>query len=498
MYGIEALLAGRTLAGRYRIDEVIGRGGMGAVYRATDERLARPVAVKVISAGINDEDAHTRLRARFHREARAAARLHHPNIVTVYDYGTDPALELDFIVMELLEGEDLASRLRRAGAPSLPLAKRILTQAARGVGAGHRAGLIHRDVKPGNLFLEQCEGEIEVRVLDFGIAELTSDEATITHLTMAGSSPFSPAYASPEQMRGERGLTPASDVFSLGAVGFHLALGERAFSAGDSARMSVELTAAHARLRDSALPGALATVLARALAHEPADRFGDADAMARALQSGGAPHVAASATNGAAPQRSRWHTRTSSGNDTAGTRYQPRREAPRPDPVAPPSLNPPPARSADRVPPAATEAPAPERLPGLFERLTTAFMNFLITCLVIALYGGAWFITVATWLNGGGDEFYAGIAAAVVLAPLMLHRLTGRRGSFRLAFIASIAATIGAVFTVGQGGDTAVLLAALVAFQLIASFVMLRLTRRRTPRRPPADAHGSAVRQPND
>lgn len=496
MYGIEALLAGRTLAGRYLIDEVIGRGGMGAVYRATDERLARPVAVKVISAGINDEDAHTRLRARFHREARAAARLHHPNIVTVYDYGTDPTLELDFIVMELLEGEDLASRLRRAGAPSLPLAQRILTQAARGLGAGHRAGLIHRDIKPGNLFLEQCGGEIEVRVLDFGIAELTNDEETITHLTLAGSSPFSPAYASPEQMRGDRGITPASDVFSLGAVGFHVALGERAFSAGDPARMSVELSAAHATLREAALPEALRTVLTRALAHEPGDRFPDADAMVRALQSGGAPQLATAAAHSAAPQRSRWHTRShaSAAENTEGTRYQTRHDDRRHASLAQPSLNAPPAREPNRPSPLEPEPPAPERLPGLFERLASAFMNFLITCLVIALYAGAWFITVATWLNGGGDEFYAGIAAAVVLTPLMLHRLTGRRGSFRLALIASIAATIGAVFTVGQRGDTAILLAALIAFQLIASFVMLRLTRRRTPRRPPADAQGVAVR----
>ena len=118
MSGLEGLLLGRVLGGRYRIEEVIGRGGMGAVYRATDERLGRRVAVKVITVAMGDDpEARRRVRARFHREARAAAALpHHPNVVPVYDYGTDDELGLDFIVMELLQGHDLATRLGRAGA----------------------------------------------------------------------------------------------------------------------------------------------------------------------------------------------------------------------------------------------------------------------------------------------------------------------------------------------------------------------------------------------
>src|SRR4051812_10617317 len=154
MAGIEALLRGGVLASRYRIEEVIGRGGMGAVYRATDERLGGPGAVKVITAVASDAEGRERMRARFPREAAAPARPpHHPNVVPVYDYGTDAELGLDYIVMELLRGQDLASRLQRSGPPPMALALRILQQAARGINVGHRLGVIHRDVKPGNIFL---------------------------------------------------------------------------------------------------------------------------------------------------------------------------------------------------------------------------------------------------------------------------------------------------------------------------------------------------------
>ncbi|HEX6042485.1 serine/threonine-protein kinase, partial [Longimicrobium sp.] len=171
MYGIAGLLTGRTLCGRYRIDAVIGRGGMGAVYRASDQRLGRAVAVKVIGIVATDADDHARLQGRFLREAKAAAALHHPNVVSVHDFGTDTELGLDFLVMELLQGEDLAVRLARTGPPPAHVSLGILRQAARGLAAGHRVGLVHRDVKPGNLFLETSDhpDEPHVRVLDFGI-----------------------------------------------------------------------------------------------------------------------------------------------------------------------------------------------------------------------------------------------------------------------------------------------------------------------------------------
>lgn len=288
MAGLESLLKGRELGGRYRIEEVIGRGGMGAVYRATDQRLGRPVAVKVITASAgNDPEVRERLRARFKHEAASAARLpKHPNAVTVHDYGTDDELGLDYIVMELLEGEDLATRLQRGGVPPLAEALRILQHAARGVGVGHRNQLIHRDVKPGNVFLVRQGGEEEVRVLDFGIAKAMADEDTASAgLTHDGRAPLSPAYASPEQLRGDARLTPASDVFSLGALGFQLLTGTRPFTEADRGRMSagMEVPVPALRARNPQVPDEVEQVIRRALHPDPAQRFADANALADAL-----------------------------------------------------------------------------------------------------------------------------------------------------------------------------------------------------------------------
>ena len=288
MSGLEGLLLGRVLGERYRIEEVIGRGGMGAVYRATDERLGRQVAVKVITiAGMLDAESRERLRARFLREARAAAALpHHPSVVPVYDYGSDAALGLDYLVMELLRGEDLASRLARSGRPPLPVALTILREAARGLAVGHRAGLVHRDVKPGNIFLAQGDdGELHVRIVDFGIAKAIAEEDTLTSLTQDGRAPLSPAYASPEQLRGLTRLSPASDVFGLGAVGFQLLTGERAYSDSDRNRLSLGLAVEppSLRQRNPALPDAVEEVIQKALAYDPVDRYPDAAAFGSVL-----------------------------------------------------------------------------------------------------------------------------------------------------------------------------------------------------------------------
>ena len=292
MAGLESLLKGRELAGRYRIEEVIGRGGMGAVYRATDARLRRPVAVKVITASAgNDPEVRERLRARFRHEASSAAGLpHHPNVVPVYDYGTDDELGLDYIVMELLRGEDLATRLQRSGPPPMAEALRILQHAARGVAVGHRAGLIHRDVKPGNVFLVSHgdDEEMQVRVLDFGIAKAMAEaeeDTASAGLTQDGRAPLSPAYASPEQLTGARRLTPASDVFSLGALGFQLLSGTRPFTEADRNRMSagMEVPTPSLRARNPQVPEELEQVIRRALAADPEQRFPHAGALADAL-----------------------------------------------------------------------------------------------------------------------------------------------------------------------------------------------------------------------
>jgi eukaryotic-like serine/threonine-protein kinase len=289
MSGIEGLLAGRTLGGRYRVEEVIGRGGMGTVYRATDQRLGRQVAVKVITVpGLTDSDARDRVRARFRREAAAAARLpHHPNVVPVYDYGTDEALSLDYLVMELLRGEDLSAQLAGGRMLPLPAALAILHEAAEGVAVGHRSGLIHRDVKPGNIFLVRTgrENEVQVRVLDFGIAKLMTEEETAGGLTQDGRTPHSPAFASPEQLRGAANLTPASDVYSLGVVGFHLLTGTRPFDDAARNRMALGMTVQvpDLRARNPAVPREVADLVTRSLSPDPADRPADAGAFARDL-----------------------------------------------------------------------------------------------------------------------------------------------------------------------------------------------------------------------
>ena len=282
MKGIEGLLAGHTLAGRYRIEEVIGRGGFAAVYRASDETLQRTVAVKVIMLSSPDAEHRQRIRARFHREARAAARLQHPNVVTIYDFGTDPDLGLDFLVMELLRGEDLAARIQRQGALPVPDAMRILREAAEGLAAGHRAGLIHRDVKPGNLFLTENDGGtgFRVRVLDFGIAQVVAAEETVTQLTHGGQV-LSPAYASPEQLRGDRSLSPATDVFSLGVIGYEALTGARLFGHGSDLRSRYAVPRVRERSPD--VPAAVEAVIARAMAIDPEDRYPDAGALAAAL-----------------------------------------------------------------------------------------------------------------------------------------------------------------------------------------------------------------------
>jgi tRNA A-37 threonylcarbamoyl transferase component Bud32 len=286
MSGLENLLAGKTLVKRYRIEEVIGLGGFAAVYRAQDENLGRPVAVKVITLAAQDAAARERLRERFQREARAAASLpHHPNVVTVHDFGTDPELGLDFLVMELLVGENLAQRFKREGRPPVDVALGILRDAAEGVGVGHTAGIIHRDVKPGNIFLAEPHDDepFRVCVLDFGIARIATDDAELTRTLAAGDNPLTAAYAAPEQMRGDHGLTPAADVFSLGVVGYQLFTGEKPFGGPEGRRTRGRDPVRPIFELNRDVPAAVERVIMRAMSEEPGDRYPDANAFADAL-----------------------------------------------------------------------------------------------------------------------------------------------------------------------------------------------------------------------
>lgn len=279
----ERLLVGRVLADRYEVEEKIGSGGMSVVYAGRDRRLGRPVAVKVVSLAAESPAERAGLRERFRREAASAARIpHHPNVVQVFDYGTDPELDLDFLVMELLRGRDLKEALRGTPLPA-DEALRILREAARGLAAGHRAGIVHRDVKPANLFLTGEDGLEAVRILDFGIAKpLEPDPAQ--DLTRTGQLPHSPAYAAPEQLDTHRPLTFASDVYQLGLIGYEMLSGERPFSVEERALLgSGTEVPLQPRGRWASVPGPVRGVIEQALRFRPEDRFPDAAAFAEAL-----------------------------------------------------------------------------------------------------------------------------------------------------------------------------------------------------------------------
>lgn len=285
--GLEGLLTGHTLVKRYKIEEVIGRGGFAVVYRATDGRLGRPVAVKVITLTAEDPEQRELLRERLHREARAAASLpHHPNLVTVHDVGTDPELGLDFLVMEMLKGENLAQALGRDGRPPLDRALCILRDAGEGLAVGHRAGLVHRDVKPGNIFLAHPHDDdpdnFRVCVLDYGIALAIEDDQTVTR--GMGANPLSPAYASPEQLRGARDLTAATDVFSLGVVGYQILTGERPFTTEPGQAPTGWTVRKPITDLNPEVPLAVEAVVMRAMSEDPRERFPDADAFVDALE----------------------------------------------------------------------------------------------------------------------------------------------------------------------------------------------------------------------
>ncbi len=223
---------GRTLAGRYRLDRVLGKGGMGVVYAGEDTRAGRPVAVKVLLPELIES---ADLLARFFQEARTAAALDHPNVIRVFDLGEDGGLA--FIAMELLEGESLETRLKREGRLSADALLPILLPIIDALDAAHAQGIIHRDLKPENVFIAETEGGAMLpKLLDFGIAKLL--EGGVVQ-TQAGAMLGTPGYMSPEQMRGVGGLTAAADVFSVGVILFRALAGRLPFEVDGSNPMNL-------------------------------------------------------------------------------------------------------------------------------------------------------------------------------------------------------------------------------------------------------------------
>jgi serine/threonine protein kinase len=202
--------------GRYRVDELLGSGGMALVYRGHDAKLQRPVAIKLLADNLSGDDT---FRRRFVREARTVARLTHPNVVRIYDVGEVEGRP--YFVMELVEGETLANRLRRHGRLPVDEAVRIAIAVCGGLEHAHRAGLVHRDVKPHNLLLTPDGG---VKIVDFGIAR----SLDATAITESGSIVGTAAYLAPEQACGVE-LTPATDVYALGVVLYEMVAGHTPF-----------------------------------------------------------------------------------------------------------------------------------------------------------------------------------------------------------------------------------------------------------------------------
>ncbi|MCA2212793.1 serine/threonine-protein kinase [Jidongwangia harbinensis] len=258
---------GVTLGGRYRLDERIAGGGMGDVWRGTDEVLGRTVAVKILLPALLDEPGFAE---RFRGEARTMATINHPGVVDVYDYGSDK--QLAFLVMEYVEGDALSRTLSRVGRLTPARTMALVAQAADALQAAHANGIVHRDVKPGNL-LVRPNGTLVLT--DFGIAR----SAMVGQLTVAGSVLGTASYISPEQASGAV-ATPASDVYALGVVAYQCLSGHRPFDGATPLEIAMKHVREAARPLPGDIPPPVRAIVERAMAKDPTSRWPTAAAMA--------------------------------------------------------------------------------------------------------------------------------------------------------------------------------------------------------------------------
>jgi serine/threonine protein kinase len=263
------------IAGRYRLEGRLGFGGMSTVHRALDERLERQVAVKLLAEHLAEDPTFV---SRFQREAQAAARLVHPNIVQVFDSGLDEGSHQHFIVMEYIEGQSCAEILRDDGWVDVDEAVAIIEQACEGLHYAHRHGVVHRDVKPGNL-LRAREGE--VKLADFGIAKATEQSS----ITQVGSVLGTAAYLAPEQARGEE-AGPRADLYALGVVTYQLIAGRLPYEATSLTELALKQQQEEPPTLDTLVADVspeLADAVAIALALDPRDRYATAREMGDAI-----------------------------------------------------------------------------------------------------------------------------------------------------------------------------------------------------------------------
>src|SRR4051812_7861241 len=276
----------QALGASFTLEGEIGRGGMGVVYHARDERLKRKVAVKVLPPELAFREE---IRMRFLREAETAARLSHPHIVPIHSVGEGPD-GLVYFVMAYVDGESLGARLKRRERLPPEEARRIMMETADALGAGHALGIIHRDVKPDNILLEGSRGRTVLT--DFGIAKALTSTTGPGTLTATGVAIGTPHYMSPEQAAGDREIDGRSDIYSLGVVGYQMLAGELPFSAPTVPGILLkQITEQAPNLKDRTptCPDDLASCVMRSLEKEPEARWPTADALRRALESRSAP-----------------------------------------------------------------------------------------------------------------------------------------------------------------------------------------------------------------
>ena len=274
---------GSLIDNKYRVEELLARGGMGVVYAATHTVSSKRVALKWMLPALGQIKG---ARERFIQEACATARIAHPNIVDIYDVGSENGSA--YLVMEYLRGETLADRMCRQRLPVVD-AVALLMPALRGVAAAHKHGVIHRDLKPENIFLCFTEygEELEPKVLDFGISKITTDEVRNLALTHSGAVLGTPYYMSPEQVRGARDVDHRADIYAIGVILFEALTGERPFDAETYNELILKiatepLPSIAALNRD--LDPRLIAIVERAMARDPKDRFQDVKSLAQALE----------------------------------------------------------------------------------------------------------------------------------------------------------------------------------------------------------------------
>ncbi|MEM9489245.1 MAG: protein kinase, partial [Myxococcota bacterium] len=273
-----------AVLGKYRIVEKIGDGGMGTVYLAEQPGIGRRAAIKVLHKQYFHDDE---IRTRFFNEAKAIGQLRHPGIVELYDY-SDQRDEHAFIVMEFLQGEDLSKRLRRVGRLPVNKALLIARQVAQALGAAHDKGVIHRDLKPDNLFLVRPTGvekDERIKILDFGVAKLL-DQERATNKTQTGTVIGTPPYMSPEQCKGNARVDHRADLYALGCILFRMMCGRTPFVSngyGEMLAAHIHETPPSPRSIEPSIPPVFDSIILRLLAKDPDERFPDSYGLIDAL-----------------------------------------------------------------------------------------------------------------------------------------------------------------------------------------------------------------------